>query len=239
MAALGPTAVENLSVLGPGKHVDNPSELLGSEAMLDVMTRLADHADFVIVDAPPITGASDALSMASHLHHVLLIADARYAKRGSIKEAVLELRSVGAEVLGRRAHARFEEGSSRLFLLLLLRGTAEAREWEEATCGPNGRPPWPSRSAELSSRACDTRDRAGRIPVTRTGDRYERRRPRATGPPRGDANAPHRCGNGRGGGSPARRGSPEHPAQGTFGSAMDLRRGESALRRLRPARPPL
>ena len=68
--------------------------------MLDVMTRLADHADYVIVDAPPITGASDALSMASHMHHVLLVADARYAKRGKIKEAVLELRSVGAEVLG-------------------------------------------------------------------------------------------------------------------------------------------
>jgi capsular exopolysaccharide synthesis family protein len=100
MSALAPTAVENLSVLGPGERVDNPSELLGSEAMLDVMTRLADHADYVIVDAPPITGASDALSMASHMHHVLLVADARYAKRGKIKEAVLELRSVGAEVLG-------------------------------------------------------------------------------------------------------------------------------------------
>jgi succinoglycan biosynthesis transport protein ExoP len=100
MAALGPTAVENLSVLGPGKPVDNPSELLGSKAMLEVMTRLADHADLVIVDAPPITGASDVLSMASHLRHVLLVADARYAKRGTIKEAVLELRSVGAEVLG-------------------------------------------------------------------------------------------------------------------------------------------
>jgi polysaccharide biosynthesis transport protein len=100
MAALVPTEVENLSVLGPGEHVANPSELLGSHAMLDVMTRLADHADFVIVDAPPITGASDALSMASHLRHVLLVADARYAKRGTIKEAVLELRSVGAEVLG-------------------------------------------------------------------------------------------------------------------------------------------
>jgi capsular exopolysaccharide synthesis family protein len=100
MAALAPTAVENLSVLGPGTHVDNPSEVLGSEAMLEVMTRLADHADFVIVDAPPITGASDALSMTSHLRYVLLVADARYAKRGTIREAVLELRSVGAEVLG-------------------------------------------------------------------------------------------------------------------------------------------
>ena len=100
ISALAPTEVENLSVLGPGKHVDNPSELLGSEAMLEVMTRLADHADFVLVDAPPITGASDSLSMASHLHHVLLVADARHAKRGTIREAVLELRSVGAEVLG-------------------------------------------------------------------------------------------------------------------------------------------
>lgn len=100
MAALVPTAVANLSVLGPGKPVDNPSELLGSEAMLDVLHRLADHADFVIVDAPPIAGASDALTMASHMHHVLLVADARHAKRGTIKEAVVELRSVGAEVLG-------------------------------------------------------------------------------------------------------------------------------------------
>jgi capsular exopolysaccharide synthesis family protein len=100
MAALAPTAVENLSVLGPGKRVDHPSELLGSQAMLDVLNRLADHADFVIVDAPPIAGASDALSMASHMHHVLLVADARHAKLGTIKEAVLELRSVGAQVLG-------------------------------------------------------------------------------------------------------------------------------------------
>lgn len=100
MAALTPTAVENLSVLGAGSRVDNPSELLGSEAMLKLMNRLADHADFVIVDAPPISGGSDALSMASHMHHVLLVADARHAKRGTIKEAVLELRSVGAEVLG-------------------------------------------------------------------------------------------------------------------------------------------
>jgi succinoglycan biosynthesis transport protein ExoP len=100
MTALVPTVVENLSVLGPGKSVDHPSELLGSEAMLDVLNRLADHADYVIVDAPPIAGASDALSMASHMHNVLLVADARRAKRGNIKEAVLELRSVGAEVLG-------------------------------------------------------------------------------------------------------------------------------------------
>ena len=136
MSALAPTEVENLSVLGPGKRVDNPSELLGSEAMLEVMTRLADHADFVLVDAPPITGASDALSMASHLHHVLLVADARHAKRGTIREAVLELRSVGAEVLGVvLTHVSMRDHPSYSYSSYSER-TDGAREWEEATCAP-------------------------------------------------------------------------------------------------------
>lgn len=100
MEAVTSTAVENLSVLGTGKRVDNPSELLGSSAMMDTINRLADHAEFVIIDAPPIIGGSDALSMASLVHRVLLVADARRSRRGTIREAVVELRSVGGEVLG-------------------------------------------------------------------------------------------------------------------------------------------
>jgi capsular exopolysaccharide synthesis family protein len=112
MAALAPTAVENLSVLRTGTRVENPSEILGSEAMLKLMDRLAERADFVIVDAPPIMGASDTLSMASRVRRVLLIADARSSKRGTIREAVLELRSVGADVFGvALTHVRWRDSS--------------------------------------------------------------------------------------------------------------------------------
>jgi succinoglycan biosynthesis transport protein ExoP len=68
--------------------------------MSDVMSRLAETSDFVIVDASPVLGVSDAVSMASFMGCVLLVADARRSKRAAIAEAVHELRSVGAQVLG-------------------------------------------------------------------------------------------------------------------------------------------
>jgi capsular exopolysaccharide synthesis family protein len=100
VSALLPTRVEGLSVLPSGGEVENPSELLGSKGMSDVMSRLAETSDFVIVDASPVLGVSDAVSMASFMGCVLLVADARGSKRAAIAEAVHELRSVGAQVLG-------------------------------------------------------------------------------------------------------------------------------------------
>lgn len=98
--ALQPTSLENLSVLSSGRYVEDGSALLGSEAMRDLMTRLADHAEFVIVDAPPVVGVSDALSIGSFVPWVLFVADARRSKRSAIREAMFELRSVGASPLG-------------------------------------------------------------------------------------------------------------------------------------------
>jgi capsular exopolysaccharide synthesis family protein len=100
VSALVTTRVEGMSVLPSGGEVENPSELLGSKGMADVISRLADESDFVIVDASPVLGVSDAVSMASFMGCVLLVADARRSKRAAIAEAVLELRSVGAQVLG-------------------------------------------------------------------------------------------------------------------------------------------
>jgi polysaccharide biosynthesis transport protein len=100
VSALMETRVEGLSVLPSGRKVENPAELLGSTGMADLTSRLAETSDFVIVDAPPVLGVSDAVSMASFMRCVLLVADARSSKRAAIAEAVLELRSVGAEVLG-------------------------------------------------------------------------------------------------------------------------------------------
>ena len=100
IGALVPTEVDNLSVLPVGQPVANPSELLGSEAMRDAMAQLSAHAEFVIVDAPPVQGASDALSMAPFIRWILFVVDVRRSRRSRLAEAVIELRSVGASVFG-------------------------------------------------------------------------------------------------------------------------------------------
>lgn len=120
IAALVPTDVGNLSVLPVGQPVDNPAELLGSEAMRTVVTQLASHAEFVIVDAPPVVGAADTPTMAAFIRWVLFVADARRSRRSGMAEAIIELRSVGASVLGvvltrvsRRDHASYPSYSYR------------------------------------------------------------------------------------------------------------------------------
>ena len=55
-----PSGVENLDVLTSGSTPPNPSELLGSKRMEEVMTELEEAYDLVIVDVPPLMAVSDA-----------------------------------------------------------------------------------------------------------------------------------------------------------------------------------
>ena len=78
----------------------NPAELLGTDAMTNLIDELEKRVDFVVIDAPPVVGTSDALTIAPHAHGVILVANAQKSTPATIEEAALELRSVGANVIG-------------------------------------------------------------------------------------------------------------------------------------------
>ena len=98
--AVQPTEYPNLYVLLSGIKPPNPAELVSSESMREVLERVSRFADFVLVDAPPLLVASDALALATKVAGVVLVAGYGKADRQSAKHAVELLRKVNARISG-------------------------------------------------------------------------------------------------------------------------------------------
>lgn len=95
-----PTSVDGLSVLPAGALPPNPSELLGGPRMREVMEQLSAGYDLVIVDTPPLLAAADASVLGRFSDGVLLVVRAGHTDRGAAQQALQQLRTVGARVLG-------------------------------------------------------------------------------------------------------------------------------------------
>jgi tyrosine-protein kinase len=98
--ALQKTSVENLYALTSGTIPPNPSELLGSEKMQEIIRKVNEQADFVLLDTPPVTAVTDAVVLASRVDGVLLVVKPGSTKLAACKQTVEQLERVGAHILG-------------------------------------------------------------------------------------------------------------------------------------------
>jgi non-specific protein-tyrosine kinase len=98
--ALIDPGIENLRVFPSGPIPARPAELLGSEAMGELLAELRQVADFIIVDSAPVLVVSDALALAPLCDGVLYVADAEETSRGAVAHAREQLEQVGAEMIG-------------------------------------------------------------------------------------------------------------------------------------------
>lgn len=99
-AALQETSVPGLSLLTSGVLPPNPAELLGSPVMRELLRTMVDGFDMVILDTPPVMAASDSSVLASMVDGVVLVVRAGRTERSMAQQAVRQLTSVGARVLG-------------------------------------------------------------------------------------------------------------------------------------------
>ena len=98
--SLQKTEVPNLFVLTSGSLPPNPSELLGSEKMLEIIHEIEGQSDLLIVDSPPVLAVTDASVLAPRMDGVLLVVKPGVTKFMAVKQAVEQLRRVGANVIG-------------------------------------------------------------------------------------------------------------------------------------------
>ena len=111
--------LESLRVIASGPIPHNPSELLGSDDMEQLLADLRRLADFVLIDTAPILAVSDALTIAPKMDGVLLIVDADSTMRGAVQATREQLELVGANIVGAvlndfdPSSARSTYGSSR------------------------------------------------------------------------------------------------------------------------------
>lgn len=97
---LQPYGENDLSVLTSGQIPPNPSELLGSPAMMQLIQHLERTYDAVIIDTPPLLPVTDAAVLAQHVGGVVLIVGAGKAKEADVRKALHALQMVDAEILG-------------------------------------------------------------------------------------------------------------------------------------------
>jgi succinoglycan biosynthesis transport protein ExoP len=94
------TGVENLRLLPGGMVPPNPSELLGSKRMEQLLDKLSKQADVVIVDSPPVLAVTDAAVLAKHVSGLVLVTKAGQTRRDAALQALEHLRQAGANLLG-------------------------------------------------------------------------------------------------------------------------------------------
>ena len=89
-----------LSVLASGAVPPNPTELLASARMEEVLRELADTYEVVIVDTAPLLPVADTLGLASFAQGALLVVRAAKTRREQVRTAAESLDRVSVRVLG-------------------------------------------------------------------------------------------------------------------------------------------
>ncbi|WP_127573410.1 polysaccharide biosynthesis tyrosine autokinase [Georgenia faecalis] len=89
-----------LDILPAGQVPPNPSELLGSRAMANVLKQLTDRYDVVIIDSPPLLPVTDAAVLSNQVGGMLVVVGADRVHKGQVRDALESLAAVDAHVLG-------------------------------------------------------------------------------------------------------------------------------------------
>jgi polysaccharide biosynthesis transport protein len=91
---------QELFFLASGVQRESPTELLGSLRMRELLAKLRDDYECIVIDAPPVFPISDALVLAGLVDGVVFVVDAQRSAPQLIQLAVEKLSAVSAHVLG-------------------------------------------------------------------------------------------------------------------------------------------
>lgn len=94
------TPVDGLFVIPAGPIPPNPSELLGSKKMADLIEELRQEFDYVIIDTPPVLPVTDAVLLSRAVDGVVLVVRGQETQKQVAKEAASRLQQAGARILG-------------------------------------------------------------------------------------------------------------------------------------------
>jgi len=95
-----PTGVTNLDCLICGPVPPNPSELLSSDRMQQLIVETMREYQFVLIDAPPLLNVTDGRILATMVDGVVLVVRGGYTPQELAQQAQFHVRDVGARLIG-------------------------------------------------------------------------------------------------------------------------------------------
>lgn len=95
-----PTLVKNLWIITSGPIPPNPSELLGSQRIKELLKELSKRFDLLILDSPPVNTVTDTQILATVADGVVMVVPQGIATKNNVAHAKESLQLVHAHVLG-------------------------------------------------------------------------------------------------------------------------------------------
>lgn len=94
------TAVDNLYVMTSGIMPPNPSELLTSQKMIDLIKYLEEIFDIVIFDGTPSTIVTDAIILSKFVNTTLIVSAYKLTKMDDLNQVKRNILNVGGKIAG-------------------------------------------------------------------------------------------------------------------------------------------
>jgi polysaccharide biosynthesis transport protein len=98
--AIQPTSISRLSFLSRGIRPPNPTDLLGSQKMRQLLGELRESFNFILMDSPPAIAVSDAAVLSVMCDGVLLVFHGRKTTKALARQTMARLDTIRAPLLG-------------------------------------------------------------------------------------------------------------------------------------------
>ncbi|HEX6547500.1 MAG TPA: polysaccharide biosynthesis tyrosine autokinase [Candidatus Dormibacteraeota bacterium] len=92
--------VPNLHFVASGPTPPNPSELLGSGRMLEVLAHFRESYHYVVIDTPPVNAVTDAMILAARCDGVIFVAESARTTYPALAHAREAIERVRGQILG-------------------------------------------------------------------------------------------------------------------------------------------
>ncbi|MEN8210677.1 MAG: polysaccharide biosynthesis tyrosine autokinase [Thermodesulfobacteriota bacterium] len=94
------TSTENLDIITAGPLPPNPSELLSSMRLQDMLKDYSNEYDMIIIDSPPLASVTDPLILSSHVDGIILVTWAGKTTYEMLGKGLKQLKEINAPVTG-------------------------------------------------------------------------------------------------------------------------------------------
>ena len=94
------TEVDNLFIIPAGNIPPNPSELLITPHMVDLLEQLKELCDIVILDGTPNELVTDSLILTRLVDSTIIVTASKETKKENLKRAIINIQNVGGKIAG-------------------------------------------------------------------------------------------------------------------------------------------
>jgi len=99
-AAVRPTSIERLDLIGAGARPENPSEIMNLDRIKTVLHSLKRDYDYILIDTPPALTINDPSMLGAIADGIVFVVRLGYTPKHLVEETQQVLETLGGNILG-------------------------------------------------------------------------------------------------------------------------------------------